>query len=206
MDTGTSSAVGWINLTTLLLRRFASFGRAAPSRLVTRRGRCLTDPIRKWFHPLASIPVRAATLRGIRPGMDDPDGTHKGRGEHRDATVPRTWLVSNPANRRRSHAPHFPPRLATGKESPCPYTERLDAGCVNTVNRSRFLELPATSRRRNSLRQRRPHRHPWNFDAVLFLPPTSVGWGNNGARGVMVHDTASRHAARFEERCEDRWD
>ena len=29
MDAGISSAVGWINLTTLLLRRFASFGRAA---------------------------------------------------------------------------------------------------------------------------------------------------------------------------------
>jgi hypothetical protein len=29
LDTGTGSAVGWINLTTLLLRRFASFGCAA---------------------------------------------------------------------------------------------------------------------------------------------------------------------------------
>ena len=37
MDTGTGSAVGWINLTTLLLRRFASFGRAALHGPVTRR-------------------------------------------------------------------------------------------------------------------------------------------------------------------------
>ena len=37
MDTDTNSAVGWINLTTLLLRRFASFGRAALQASVTRR-------------------------------------------------------------------------------------------------------------------------------------------------------------------------
>ena len=30
MSTGTASDVGWINLTTLLLRRFASFGRGCP--------------------------------------------------------------------------------------------------------------------------------------------------------------------------------
>ena len=36
MDTGISSAVGWINLTTLLLR-FASFARAAVRAPVTRR-------------------------------------------------------------------------------------------------------------------------------------------------------------------------
>ena len=37
MDTGTSPAMGWINLTTLLLRRFASFRRAALRASVTRR-------------------------------------------------------------------------------------------------------------------------------------------------------------------------
>jgi len=57
MGTGTGSAVRWINLTTLLLRRFASFGRAAIHASVTR-GATLYGS-----HP-HEVSIRLPCLRG----------------------------------------------------------------------------------------------------------------------------------------------
>ena len=52
MSTGISSAFGWINLTTRLLR-FASFGRAAPSRFGNPKGGILRIPSARGFSPAA---------------------------------------------------------------------------------------------------------------------------------------------------------
>jgi len=59
MDTGTGAAVGWINLTTLLLRRFASFDSCCPSRLGNPKGRILRIPSAIGFKP--AVGTLAAT-------------------------------------------------------------------------------------------------------------------------------------------------
>ena len=51
MDTGISSARGWVNLTTLLLRRFASFESCCPSRLGDPKGNILRIPSAIGFNP-----------------------------------------------------------------------------------------------------------------------------------------------------------
>ena len=75
MDTGISSARGWINLTTLLLRRFASLVVLPVYASVDPKGDILRVSFAIGFTQLASIPVRTPARRGIRPGMDDPGNT-----------------------------------------------------------------------------------------------------------------------------------
>ena len=95
MDTGIISVVGWINLTTLLLRRFASFRRAALHASVTRRatsygldpqlvsiqpgGRRLPTPIRvhlKYLLRAGPSPRTEAEAVGKagRPGLSGTAG------------------------------------------------------------------------------------------------------------------------------------
>jgi len=72
MDTDISSAVGWINLTTLLLRRFASFGLASLHASVTRRAKTYgLDPQWVSIQPhCARVSPRSGGKpeRLIRPG------------------------------------------------------------------------------------------------------------------------------------------
>ena len=69
MDTGTTSALGWINLTTLLLRRFASFGRAALPRFGDPKGDILRISSAVGFiFAGGAVGVRGTALRRKRLG------------------------------------------------------------------------------------------------------------------------------------------
>ncbi len=76
MGTGTDSVVGWINLTTSLLRRFASFSVTLPFTLRQPEGQYSTSLIRNWFQstrearePMRPRPPEGA-FAGARPFED----------------------------------------------------------------------------------------------------------------------------------------
>ena len=79
MDTGISSAVGWINLTTLLLRRFASFESCCPSRFGDPKGDILRYPSATGFNPAIGNEGRRSRSAPISGGF-------------RGGTVPRGWV------------------------------------------------------------------------------------------------------------------
>ena len=162
MDTGISSAVGWINLTTLLLRRFASFGRATLHASVTRRAASY------GFHPqLVSSPMAPPTdgRRGDErrstwvPGdWTIPVEPMKSRCEHQGAAVGAGAAPLEPANTDALRHRCSSPACRRTRVS-MPYTEKPDSGCVNRVNRGGFPRVPVPSRSRIGVRQRLP-RHP----------------------------------------------
>ena len=65
MDTGISSALGWFNLTTLLLRRFASVWSCDPSRLGDPKGNILRIPPAIGFNSIR--PEGRTPPKPIRP-------------------------------------------------------------------------------------------------------------------------------------------
>jgi len=83
MDTGTASALGWINLPTLLLRRFASFDSRCCSRSGDPEGDTLRVPVAVgfilaltpwWANPPADAGVRPSDWRRLTS-----QGTDSGR-------------------------------------------------------------------------------------------------------------------------------
>ena len=93
MDKGTSSAVRWINLTTLLCRRFASFGRAAL--------RAFGDPKVADVLPCASQGPRGRDYVAANAKNSNASFTTGVRGSH-----PLDG-VGQLAMRRRSHVPRM---------------------------------------------------------------------------------------------------
>jgi len=72
MDTGTASVSWWINLPTLLLRRFASFGRAAPSRFGSPKGDILRIPSAIGFNPARGTENPAHAIPNFRAAGGRP--------------------------------------------------------------------------------------------------------------------------------------
>jgi len=177
VDTGTSSAVGWINLTTLLLRRFASLESCCPSRFGDPKGGVL----RMWSVNGFIVAVQHSSPR--------PGGERKPTWNGRSVWEPTKRPLRAPECLRQrgrgSSRPGPPPvsrtalsaSFAAGRECPYPYTERPGSGCVNRMNRGRFPRVPVPSRSRIGVRQPAPPSPPANVKRDLAR---GFGWACRG--------------------------
>ena len=177
VDTGTSSAVGWINLTTLLLRRLASLESCCPSRFGDPKGGIL----RMWSAIGFIVAVQHSSPR---PGAERKS-TWNGRSvwepTKKPLRVPGCLRLRGRGSSRPGPPTGFTRRafrpVCRRKRVPYPYTERPDSGCVNRMNRGRFLRVPVPSRSRIGVRQPAPPSPPANVKRDFAR---GFGWACRG--------------------------